>query len=109
VLFVHPRVTAAIKTQLSRIYLELLSCKLVALLLDLSFEPVEVHRHGYLNRIFQQRLQVDLLEDDRILAKLLGYELVALFEPHLLQEVAGQPHPSTIVYFGKLHLNFLLT
>jgi hypothetical protein len=42
VLLVHLRLTAAIKTLLSRRYLELLTGKLVALLLDFSFELIKI-------------------------------------------------------------------
>lgn len=85
---------------LSRRCLEFLAGKLIALLLDFSFELIKIDRFGFLYRVFEQQSQVDLLENDSILSKILSYELIALFQLHPMSKVAGQLYPSSIVYFS---------
>ena len=67
------------KTVLSMRYLEPLTGKLVALLLNLPFKLIKIDGLGFLYRILKQNSQVDLLEDNRILSKLLCYEFIPLF------------------------------
>src|SRR5271157_3650602 len=101
VLFVHLRLTAAMKTVLSSRYLELLAGKLVALLFDISLEFIKIDRLSLLDRVFQQRTKVDFLENNRILAEVLGNELVTLFQLHFVPKIAWKLNPSSIVYFGQ--------
>lgn len=93
---------------LSSRYLELLAGKLVALLFDISFEFIKIDRFSFLDHIFQQRPKVYFLENNRILADVLGNELVTLFQLHLVSEIARKLNPSSIVYFGDRHLKTLL-
>lgn len=97
----HLRLTAAMKTVLSRRYLELLMGKLVALLLYFPFELIKIDRLRFYYCVFQQRSEVDLFEYDRTHSNILSNELIALFQLHPMAEIARQLYPSSTIYFSE--------